>query len=181
MIIRFAGFGGQGIVLSSYIMGEAAVKSGLQAIQNQAYGSESRGGECTGDVIISDSVIHELEPTHYDVLVALTQPAYEKFLPRLRPGGTLVIESDLVKEDPSSKLEPEGITKHSLPATELALEVFDRRIVANMIMLGYLNTLLNVVPPKALEEAVARNVPADTVELNLKALAKGARQASEER
>ena len=178
MIIRFAGFGGQGIVLSSYILGEAAVMEGLQAIQNQAYGSESRGGECTGDVIIY-TTIHELEPTNYDVLVALTQPAYKKFLPRLRPSGTLVVERDLVREDP--KLEPPGIVKYSLPATELALELFDRRIVANMLVLGYLNTRLKIVPAPALEGAVARNVPADTVELNLKALAKGVDLALEAR
>lgn len=179
MIIRFGGFGGQGIVLSSYILGEAAVKGGLQAIQNQAYGSESRGGECTGDVIISDSTIHELEPTHYDVLVAMTQPAYEKFLPSLRAGGTLIIDRDLVVEDPELELElkPEGIIKHSLPATELALQLFDRRIVANMLMLGFLNTLLEIVPAQALEAAVARNVPPKTVKLNLRALAEGVRQA----
>jgi len=177
MIIRFAGFGGQGIVLSSYIMGEAAVKEGLHAIQNQAYGSESRGGGCTGDVIISDSTIYELEPTHYDVLVAMTQPGYEKFISHLRPGGTLVLERDLVKDDP--KIEPDGITKYSLPATGLALKLFDRRIVANMILLGYLNTLLKIVSPQALEATVTHNVPADTREMNLSALAEGVRQARE--
>ena len=79
MIIRFVGFGGQGIVLSSYVMGQSAVFDGKKAIQNQSYGSESRGGECRGDVIISEGEIYELEPTRHDVLVALTQPGYEKF------------------------------------------------------------------------------------------------------
>jgi len=84
LIIRFAGFGGQGIILSSYILGQAATFDGKKALQNQSYGSESRGGECRGDVVISDNEINELEPTEYDVLVAMTQPAYDKFLPSLK-------------------------------------------------------------------------------------------------
>ena len=90
MIIRFAGFGGQGIVLSSYILGQAAVFDGKKALQNQSYGSESRGGETRGDVIISDDEIYDLEPTRYDLLVAMTQPGYEKFISSLKHDGTLI-------------------------------------------------------------------------------------------
>ncbi|MFH1893748.1 MAG: 2-oxoacid:acceptor oxidoreductase family protein, partial [Candidatus Zixiibacteriota bacterium] len=87
MIIRFVGFGGQGIVMSSYIVGQSAVFDGKKAVQNQSYGSESRGGECRGDVIISDTDIYELEPSKHDVLVSMTQPGYEKFISDLKPGG----------------------------------------------------------------------------------------------
>ncbi len=177
MIIRFAGFGGQGIILSSFILGEAAVTEGLQAIQNQAYGSESRGGECRGDIIISDSTIHELEPTRYDVLVALTQPAYEKFLPRLRPGGTLILEKDMVEGKP--ELEPAGITRYSIAATDIAIKQFGNRIMANMAILGFLNTLLKIVPHEALAGAIVRNVPKGTGEANLGAMEEGARLARE--
>ena len=171
MIVRFAGFGGQGIVLSSYIMGQAAVFDGKQAVQNQAYGSESRGGECRGDVIISAGQIHELEPDHYDVLVALTQPAYEKFVPRLRPEGTLIFDEDLVVTETSR--EPAGIDKHGLSATDIAFKKLGRKIVANMVMLGYMNTFLSLVSPEALEKAVSQNVPKGTEKLNLDALLEG--------
>ena len=171
MIIRFAGFGGQGIVKSSLIMGQSAVFHGKNAIQNQSYGSESRGGECRGDVIISDDDIYELEPVHNDVLVAMTQPAYDKFVPLLRPGGTLIYDKDLVVLD--EKLHPEGISKHGIDATDIAHKQFGRKIVANMVLLGYMNALLKIVPVSALEKAVAENVPKGTDQLNLDAMRKG--------
>lgn len=171
MIIRFVGFGGQGVVLSSYIVGQSAAFDGKQAVQNQAYGSEARGGECRGDVIISDEEICELEPANQDVLVAMTQPAYETFIPLLRPNGTLLYDQDLVVTNP--ELEPAGIAKHGLSATDIAFKKFGRKIIANMVLLGYLNTLLHLVSNDSLEKAVSRSVPAGTQEVNLSALREG--------
>jgi len=178
LIIRFAGFGGQGIVLSSYIMGQAAVFDGKKALQNQSYGSESRGGETRGDVIISDGEIYDLEPTKYDLLIAMTQPGYDKFISSLKPGGTLIIDKDLVV--PDSKDEPENISKHALSATDIASRKFERKIVANMIMLGYLNTILKLVSKSALSKAIEKNVPTGTEELNLNAMNEGIALAKQE-
>lgn len=171
MIIRFAGFGGQGIVKSSLIMGQSAAFDGKKAIQNQSYGSESRGGECRGDVIISDDDIYELEPVNYDLLVAMTQPAYEKFIASLKPGGTLIYDKDLVVID--DKLHPVGIRTHGIDATDIAFKQFGRKIVANMVILGFMNALLSIVSPSALEKAILENVPKGTDRLNLDALRKG--------
>ncbi len=177
MIIRFAGFGGQGIVLSSYVMGKAAVFDGKRAIQNQSYGSESRGGECRGDVIISGGEIYELEPVRYDVLVAMAQPGYEKFVSSLKPGGTLIIDKDLIIAD--DKREPEGIHKHAIPATDIAFKKFGRKIIANMIILGYMNTFLSLVTSESLEKAISESVPKGTEKLNLDALHEGTTLAGE--
>ena len=171
MIIRFVGFGGQGIVLSSYIIGKSAVADGKKAIQNQSYGSESRGGECRGDVIISDGEIFELEPVRQDVLVAMTQPGYDKFISALKPGGTLIVDKDLVITD--EKLEPENIARYALPATDIAFKKFGRKIIANMVMLGYMNTIMNLITVKSLEKAIAESVPKGTEKLNLDALHEG--------
>ncbi|MBU8933502.1 MAG: 2-oxoacid:acceptor oxidoreductase family protein [candidate division Zixibacteria bacterium] len=171
MIIRFVGFGGQGIVLSSYILGQSAVFDGKKAIQNQSYGSESRGGECRGDVIISEDEIHELEPTSYDVLVAMTQPGYDKFISSLRPGGTLIIDQDMVEAD--SDLAPTDIKKCGISATDIAHTKFGRKIMANMVILGYMNTLLNLVSADALKRAITKNVPKGTEEFNLNAMLEG--------
>jgi 2-oxoglutarate ferredoxin oxidoreductase subunit gamma len=171
MILRFAGFGGQGVVMSSYIMGQSAALDGKQAVQNQAYGSEARGGECRGDVIISDEEIHELEPDSLDVLVAMTQPAYEAFIPLLKPNGTLIYDHDLVMINAS--LEPPGVKKHGLSATDIAHKKFGRKIIANMVLLGYTNTILGLVSAESLAEAVSRSVPRGTQELNLNALREG--------
>ena len=178
MIIRFAGFGGQGIVLSSYILGQSAVLDGKNAIQNQAYGSESRGGECRGDVIISDEDIYELEPDYQDVLVAMAQPAYEKFVPRLRAEGTLIIDKDLIVTDPN--IEPSGISRHGISATDIAFKNFGRKIMANMVMLGYMNTVLGLVAQQAMEDSITRNVPRGTEETNLRAFAEGIKLAQRE-
>jgi 2-oxoglutarate ferredoxin oxidoreductase subunit gamma len=175
LIVRFAGFGGQGIVVSSYIVGKSAVIDGKKAIQNQAYGSESRGGECRGDVIIADEEIYELEPTNYDVLIAMTQPAYETFVPLLRPGGTLILDKDLVVSD--KKLEPRGIKKYAIAATDIASKKFGRKIVANMVILGYMNTLLGSVSERALEKAITESVPKGTQKMNLEAMREGVRLA----
>jgi len=178
VIIRFAGFGGQGIVLSSYIMGQSAALDGKKAVQNQAYGSESRGGECRGDVIISEKEIYELEPTRYDVLVAMTQPAYEKFIPLLKPDGTLILDQDLVVTD--DNLESPEIKKYGISATDIAFKKFGRKIVANMILLGYMNTLLNLVSDDALTSTITDNVPRGTEEMNLEAMREGMALARQE-
>ena len=178
MIVRFAGFGGQGIVLSSYIMGKSAVSDGKKAIQNQSYGSESRGGECRGDVVISHEDIFELEPISYDVLVAMTQPGYTKFIADLKPGGMLIVDSDLVATDAAR--EAERIAKHALPATDIAFKKFGRKIIANMIMLGYMNAFLNLVTTESLEKAVAESVPKGTADINLAAFREGMALASGE-
>ena len=177
MIIRFVGFGGQGIVLSSYIMGKAAILDGKKAIQNQSYGSESRGGECRGDVIISSDDIYELEPEKQDVLIAMTQPGYEKFIGYLSPGGTLIYERDLVITD--SQIEPPDITSYDINATDIAFKKFGRKIIANMVMLGFMNQLLKVVSPPILEQAISENVPQGTEKLNLDAMHEGAKLASQ--
>ena len=171
MIIRFVGFGGQGIVLSSYIIGQSAAFDGKKAIQNQSYGSESRGGECRGDVIISEEDIYELEPTSHDVLVAMTQPGYEKFIGSLKPGGTLIHDKDLVVTN--AELNPAGIRTCGISATEIAFKKLGRKIVANMVMLGYMNSLLKLVSTESLEKAITQSVPKGTEELNLQAMREG--------
>jgi 2-oxoglutarate ferredoxin oxidoreductase subunit gamma len=178
VIVRFAGFGGQGIVLSSYVLGRSATADGKNAIQTQSYGSESRGGECRGDVIISGEDIYELEPTSYDVLVAMTQPAYERFVRFLKPGGTLILEKDMVVSDEAS--EPGGITRYSIGATDIAFKKFGRKIVANMVILGYMNTLLELVSDGALERTIAESVPKGTDRLNLEAVREGVALARRE-
>ncbi len=178
MIIRFAGFCGQGIVLSSYILGQAAVFDGKKALQNQSYGSESRGGETRGDVIISDDEIYDLEPTRYDLLVAMTQPGYDKFISSLKPEGTLIIDKDLVIAD--SKNEPKDISKYAISATDIASKKFERKIVANIIILGYINTILNIVSESALSRAIENNVPEGTEKLNLDAMKAGIKLANKE-
>jgi 2-oxoglutarate ferredoxin oxidoreductase subunit gamma len=166
--VRFAGFGGQGIVKAGEIFGTAAVADGRRALQNQSYGSSARGGLCTTDVCVSEDEIYEIEPEEFDVLVVLSQDSVEAFLPVLRPGGLLVYEEDLVRL-------PTGWsgTHRGVPATRIASQVLGRRIVMNMVVLGFCGAVTRLMGRPSLEETIRKHVPAGTEELNLRAFAEG--------
>ncbi|MHC4943452.1 MAG: 2-oxoacid:acceptor oxidoreductase family protein [Planctomycetota bacterium] len=167
MNIRLAGFGGQGIVMAGYVLGHAGVLDGANALQTQSYGSESRGGACKSDVVISNGEILDLAPADTDVLVAMSQPAYDKYIANLKAEGSLIFDSDLVKND-----DFEGRAL-GLPATDLAHKTFGRAVVANVIMLGCLAGLTECVSADSLRSAIEQNVPPKTLKLNLEAFDKG--------
>jgi 2-oxoglutarate ferredoxin oxidoreductase subunit gamma len=168
MNIRFSGFGGQGIVLSGFIMGNAALKDGNNAIQTQSYGSESRGGACRSDVIISDKNINELSPPEVDVLVSMSHSAFEKYVPMLKKGGTLIIDTDLVFPE-----NVKGFKFYGIPATDIAYKKFGRKIIGNMVMIGYVTAITKTVSKKSAKESIKSNVPKGTGELNIKAFEEG--------
>ena len=166
MNIRFCGFGGQGILVAGRIMGMAAAGAGRNALQNQAYGSASRGGTCYSDVTISDSEIYELEPHEFDVLVALSQQACDKFLPMLKKDGLLITDKDLVRLKPELV---EDYVHHSLSATDTAHHEFGRDILANIIIIGLLNNLAGLLDDGIIEDAITTVVPEGTEEINIMA------------
>ena len=173
--IRFAGFGGQGVVLAGMILGEAAViYDGMHAIQTQTYGAAARGGEARSDVILSDSPITYPQVTTPDIMVAFTLEALNKYMGRMKEGALLIIDRDLVTP-------PEGTTFRirAVPATHIAVNELGRGIVANMVMLGFLTGLTGIVSEEAVAEAVRSNVPKGTEELNLKAFRRGAELGKE--
>jgi 2-oxoglutarate ferredoxin oxidoreductase subunit gamma len=167
MIIRLAGFGGQGIVMAGYILGHAGVLDGHNALQTQSYGSESRGGACKSDVIITDSEIMELAPSNLDVLVVMSQPALDKYVEDLKDDGLLIYDSDLVK------LANRPIRAFSMPATHVAHEKFGRDVVANVTMLGCVAALSGVASRESLRQAISQAVPPKTVDMNLTAFEEG--------
>ena len=172
MNIRLAGFGGQGVVMAAYVLGRAGILDGRNALQTQSYGSESRGGACKSDVIISDGEILELAPSTLDVLVVMSQPALDKYLPNLKKDGLLIYDSDLVRPGTA------GARSFGLPATQIAHQTFGRDVVANVIMLGCLAGLSGVVSPDSLRRAISESVPPKTVDMNLKAFEEGMKRAA---
>ncbi len=166
--IRFAGFGGQGIVKLGEIMGAAAARSGKNALQNQSYGSSARGGLCTADVTVSEGEIFDIEPEKVDALMALSQDSLDAYLPMLKPDGLLVIEEELVQ--PPADFQGKV---NSIPATSIASKDLGRRIVTNMVVLGYLAALSGLVDRESLETTLRENVPKGTEDLNLRAFAAG--------
>ena len=167
MRVRFCGFGGQGIVLAGYITGHAAVADGMNAIQSQSYGSESRGGHCKSDVIVEAGDIYELELDTIDVLVAMSQSAHDMYIDQMEEGGLVIVDSDLV--EPREGQE----NLHDVPFTDIAYQAFNRKIMGNMVMLGYLVAVSDVVSEASMRDAIASNVPKGTEEMNIKAYEKG--------
>ncbi|KPJ48493.1 MAG: hypothetical protein AMJ41_04805 [candidate division Zixibacteria bacterium DG_27] len=165
--IRFSGFGGQGIVLAGVIYGEAAVADGLNAVQTQAYGSASRGGASKCDLIISREKIYELESPQVDVLISMSQDAYETYVGHLKKGGVLIVDQDLVQAN------PEEVEIHKISASDIAFKKFGQKIIGNMVIVGYLAALLGIVSKESLQKSIQRHLPQKVVEDNFRALEVG--------
>jgi 2-oxoglutarate ferredoxin oxidoreductase subunit gamma len=173
--LQFCGFGGQGIVLSSVIFGTAAVLTAdMNAVQTQSYGSEARGGECQAELILAQEPIHSPLADEMDILVAMSQSALNRYLDRLRTGGTLVIDSELVQAPDRTDIQLAQV-----PATEIASEL-GARIAANMVMLGFLQQATGLVSKDGLIDTIRDNVPPKFVELNLQAAERGIALAEEQ-
>ncbi|MFH0848437.1 MAG: 2-oxoacid:acceptor oxidoreductase family protein [archaeon] len=168
--IKIVGFGGQGVVLASIILGRAAILDGKYSTQTASFGSESRGGECRSEVVISANPIDYPLVDKVETLVAMSQPALAKYIDDLLPGGTLLVDPDMISRLPSRN----DITIVKVSATQTA-EKLGRRVVANAVMLGALQARTKAVSEKALHEAMKEYVPQRTVELNTKAAQEGRR------
>lgn len=167
--IRIAGFGGQGVILAAMVIGKAAsIFEGGHATMTQSFGPESRGGACSAQVLLSDSPILYPYVTQPDVLVAMSQEAYGRFVPELKDGGLLLVEQDLVRISDLSR----GIKVFGVPATRLAEEL-GRRLVLNVVMVGFFAATTRLLSPEALQKAVEDSVPPASRDLNLKAFQKG--------
>jgi 2-oxoglutarate ferredoxin oxidoreductase subunit gamma len=167
--IRLAGFGGQGVILSAIVLGKAAsIFQGTFATMTQNFGPEARGGACSAQLVLSDSPVLYPYVTKPDILVAMSQEAYTRFIPELKDGGILIIEQDLVRV---SDL-PRETQVYSVPATRLAEEL-GKRMVLNSVMVGFFAAVTHLLDPDAVRKAVADSVPAAFRDLNLKAFEKG--------
>lgn len=167
--IRLAGFGGQGIIRAGLMLATAACIYGdKNAVETQSYGPESRGGACKSEVVISDEEIDFPKVSKPDILIAMSQEAYNRYVDTLKKRGTLLLDSDLV---PKQKENLE-IQVSEIPATKIAEEL-GNTIVANVVMLGAFTSITNLVEVEAMKKSILDNVPKKTEKLNLSAFEKG--------
>jgi len=167
--IKIGGFGGQGVILTGYIIGKAAsIFDTKHATMTQAFGPEARGSACSAQVIVSDETIRYPYVKMPDVMVLMSQEAFTKFSPQINPNGLMLIEEDLV--DPSGL--PDSVRLFKVPATRIAEEL-GRRVVLNMVMAGFFASIADTIEPDAVRRAVASSVPDGTEALNLKAFERG--------
>jgi 2-oxoglutarate ferredoxin oxidoreductase subunit gamma len=167
--LRIAGFGGQGVILSAHIVGRAAaLHQGGYATMTQNYGPEARGGAASAALIVSDEPVLYPYLTQPDILVALSQEAYSKFIPDLKENGILLVEEDLVRLGNV----PQHMRVYGIPATRLAEEL-GKKMVLNVVMVGFLCSITGVVSREACRKAVQDSVPARFLDLNINAFEKG--------
>jgi 2-oxoglutarate ferredoxin oxidoreductase subunit gamma len=165
--IRLAGEGGQGMILAGIILAEAAaVYDDKNAVQTQSYGPEARGGASKSEVIIGRGEIDYPKVIDADVLVAMSQEACDNFSTTLKKDGLLIVDEEKVGRVPTTRAI-------KVPMARLAVESTGKAITANVVALGVLVGLTEVVTRAAIEKAVTARAPQGTEEVNRAALEAG--------
>ena len=167
--IVLSGSGGQGVITASIILAEAAVLyEGLNAVQSQSYSPEARGGTVRSDIIIADTDIHFPKVIQPNILVCLTQAAYNEFSDLIRPGGLLLTDSYFVKQE--KKVDAKQV---ELDMYKTVMDKIRKPIVSNICMLGALVSLTQLVKQESIIKVLEGRFPADLLELNKQALKLG--------
>jgi len=167
--IKFGGFGGQGVILAGIIVGRAAsIYDNKFATLTQSFGPEARGSACSAQVIVSQQKVLYPYVTRPEILLVMSQEACNKFLPETADDAVVILEEDLVKP---KGLKP-GMKVYGIPATRLAEEL-GRKMILNIVMVGFFTAVTKLVGYEAVREAVKASVPPGTENMNLKAFERG--------
>lgn len=164
--VRFTGSGGQGIILISIILADAALSEDNFVVQSQSYGPEARGGMCKAEVIVGKEEIDFPKIEQPDILLALSQTSADNYCRETREDCLIVADSSL--HLPSCKAKTV-----QMPILATAHDKLNNSITANVIALGAINSLVGLVKHESLEKAVLKYVPKSASELNKKALQEG--------
>jgi 2-oxoglutarate ferredoxin oxidoreductase subunit gamma len=154
------------VITAAIILAEAAaLHEGLTAVQSQVYGAEARGGATRSDVIVADSDIYFPKVNQPNVLVCLTQEAYTKFSPIIRPGGMLITDTRYVKT-----FKKVDARQRELPLYETVMEKIGKPIVFNICMLGAVIALTDLVRAESIMKTLQNRIPQSFLEMNREAL-----------
>mgnify|MGYP006273012853 CR=1 FL=1 len=165
----FSGSGGQGLITAAIILAEAAVlHEGLNAVQSQSYGAAARGGVTRSDIIISNEDIDYPKVMQPNVLVTLTQEAYNSTYRIVRPGGLLITDTHFVTQRGTA-----DATHQNLPLYDKVMERIGKPIVLNICMLGALQALTDLVSMESLRQVIRDRVPSAFLDMNHQALELG--------
>ena len=167
--MRLSGSGGQGVILAAIIFADAALADGLNAIQTQSYGPEARGGASKAEVIIGKDEIKYPKVTKNDILLALTQKSYDKYIASLDKDGILVVDESVnVNEDVPYKV-------YKLPIINTAIDSIGTHMVSNIVSVGALYALMGdgVISYDTMVNSISDRVPPTTIDKNIKAFEEG--------
>jgi len=175
--IRLCGLGGQGIVLGGTILGHAGINDGKWVAGSSSYGSEARGSACRAEVIISDELIIFPHITRPDILIAMSQEAYDKYIKDMgRDEETIIYDEQMVRTE-----EISGLRQLGFPASSVATKELENKLVTNMVILGIVAEVTRIVSQNALLSAIEKNVPERFKALNLRAAELGLKLGREKK
>lgn len=165
--VTFAGFGGQGIMTAGQLLAYTGIHEGKQVAWIPSYGPEMRGGTAYCTVVISDTRIGSPIINTPRGLVVFNRPSMEKFAPRVRPGGIIVVNKSLIDLVSNRK----DITEIFVEANDLAIKAGSPKIL-NMVMLGVFVGATKIVKFESLREIVQQKMghKKDLLEINLRVI-----------
>ena len=165
--VRLAGLGGQGLLLSGLILGEAAaIYDKKYSVQTVHYAPLARGAPSRAEVIISDDPIYFPEVEEADVLLAMSQDAFDDFKSQVKPGGIILVDTDNV-----TRVDRPGVYQY--PISKIATVGSGRSITGSIVGLGLISRISEVISENALRNAVKSRAPRGTVKVNMAALEAG--------
>jgi 2-oxoglutarate ferredoxin oxidoreductase subunit gamma len=168
--VTLAGFGGQGIMTAGQLLSQAALMEDKQVVWLPSYGPEMRGGTAYCTVVISDSRIGSPIISNPSCVCAFNRPSFDKFSPRIKPGGLLLVNSSLI----NVRTDRKDITEILVPANDIAQKVGNIR-ATNLAVLGAFVGASQVVQFENIIAAVKYKLgkKADVLDLNLEVLDEG--------
>jgi len=167
--IRFSGTGGQGLVLASIILAEALMMDGFNIITGESHGIEARGGASSAEIIASKEEIFDLSVTLPDILVTLSQQAYDKYAKKTKKDTLVILDSSLIK----SEAIPDSENVHALPFTRIVQEELGTILPTNICFLGALVGISKIVSMDSIKKSILNRVPKNSGSINLKAFELG--------
>jgi len=168
-----AGFGGQGVLLAGTILANSFMLAGKDVTWYPCYGAEMRGGTVNCEIVVSDNEVSSVHKQDTDYALVLNQQSFDKFVQRVKSGGTIVSNSTLVAD-----VRPRNDINYVFaPMGELANELGTSK-VTNMVALGALSSIVNIVDKEYLAlgfEKVMGDKKKDLLPLNKRALEAGSK------
>ncbi|KCZ73209.1 2-oxoacid:ferredoxin oxidoreductase, gamma subunit [Candidatus Methanoperedens nitroreducens] len=163
--ISLSGSGGQGLILAGVLLAQAAVKDGKNVTLTSSYGPEARGGASRSNLVIDDEPIDFPMPGRLDVLLTMNQESCDTYLPELKDEGMLIVDSSQVIHRPPMR-------HYSVPFTTIATQI-GAAVTANVVALGTIIELIDIIKPSCLEKALAERIREDLLPINIKAMKNG--------
>ena len=166
-----AGFGGQGILFAAKVIAYAGLLEEKQVSWLPSYGPEMRGGTANCSVCISDEPIGSPLVLNPDILVVMNIQSFDKFIDKVVPGGTAIVDSSLIDK----KTNRDDIHVYYIDATKQANDD-GLTGLANIIMIGKMLAATSFSTEEMIEKALQKCIPAKKAHLlepNMKAIKLG--------